>query len=125
MGAQIAVDIPEDELGTIETAGHSIAWCVIEMCSPWVDGSVEIEDFKSIPSLAMKTADKEVPQTSAEYAVWRHIRHAEAIPNQPGSGKLWLIEDWREWGDNTFNAAREFLRQYGASVSTEDARVEL
>jgi len=125
MGAYVSVAIPEDkERGMIETSGHSVAWCIIEMCSPWVDGSVNQEEFRIIPSAAMKAADKEVPQTLEEYEKWRRIRYTETLPNQPGSGKLWLIES-APWNPYPFEEAREFLRTYGKSSSTDDATVSL
>lgn len=122
MGARIAVDIPEDEVGTIETESHSIAWCVIEMCSCWMDGSQDEADFKTIPSHAMKMADRFVPKTLQGYSYWRQLRLCEA---QEEAGKLWLIEKNGNWPPQIFEPAREFLRQYGASVSTNDAVVTL
>ena len=124
MGAQVSVDLPELVCGTMESSGNSVAWCIIEMCSPWVDGSVNEDEFRIIPSAAMKMADKEVPQTLEEYNQWRRKRLVEALPNQPGSGKLWLIS-MGDWLPYPFEEAREFLRTYGKSSSTDDAAVSL
>jgi hypothetical protein len=124
MGASVSVDLPGLVYGTMETSGNSVAWCVIEMCSPWMDGSVNAKEFRTIPSAAMRAADKEVPQTLEAYNHWRRLRHAEALPNQPGSGKLWLIE-MNDWNSYPFEEAREFLRNYGKSSSTDDAHVML
>jgi hypothetical protein len=124
MGARIAVNIPEDELGMIETSTHSVAWCVIEMCSPWLNGAQHERDFKVIPSAALKTADREVPKSCEAYGHWRLYRTLEGVEGAPGSGKLWQIEHGN-WNASIFNEAREFLRQYGASTSTDDAEVKL
>jgi hypothetical protein len=120
MGSYACVNIPEDlECGMIETSAHSVAWCIVEMCSPWMDGSISEEDFKCIPSAAAKTADREVPQTLEGYNAWRRLRIAEPLANQPGSGKLWSMErvNWKQY---PFEEARAFLRTYGASTSTDD-----
>lgn len=126
MGAEIKVAIPEDlEFGQIETTGNSVAWCIIEMCSPWLNGSVNEDEFRTIPGAAMRAADKEVPLTLEAYNHWRLARHAEALPDQPGSGKLWLIHRDGGWLPHPFEEARQFLRTYAQSSSTDDASVSL
>lgn len=118
MGSYVSVAIPEDEeCGMIETSGHSVAWCIVEMCSPWMDGAQDEEDFKSIPSAAMKAADREVPQTLAGYNAWRKLRMVEW---PEGQKNLWNINGDRDWGTYPFDEAREFLRIYGKSSSTDD-----
>lgn len=117
MGSYASVAIPEDlECGMSETSGHSVAWCIVEMCSPWMDGSMDEAHFKCIPSAAMKAADREVPQTLEGYNAWRLLRLAEW---PEGQGRLWDMErgDWRVY---PFEEARAFLRVYGKSVSTDD-----
>jgi hypothetical protein len=115
MGARISVD-------EIETGSHSISWCVIEMCSPWLDGTQDENDFNVIPSTVLKAADEAVPRTEEDYARWRKMRTVEW---SEGQGRLWLIERNGEWPSQIFAPAREFLREYVQSGSNEDAYVDL
>lgn len=122
MGSYISVAIPEDqECGMIETSGHSVAWCIVEMCSPWMDGSQDENDFKSIPSAAMKAANKEVPITLDAYNAWRKKRLVEWPEDQR---RLWDIGG-RDWYVYPFEEARQFIHTYGNSVSIDDPEFKL
>lgn len=122
MGAYAWVGIPEDlECGMIETESHSEAWLIVEMCSPWMDGSQDESDFREIPGAAMRAADREVPMMLTQYDGWR----LEKLATWPdGQGRLWDITG-QIIGQAIFDRARNFIRTYAQSSETEGAEFML
>jgi hypothetical protein len=122
MGASVSANIPEDlEWGCIETTSHTAAWCIAEMCSPWMDGSIEAEDFKSIPCAALRAANQEVPDTFWAYHAWR-LEHLATWPD--GLGRLWDIVGSGLY-ERAFLEARQFIRTYATSSTLDDAVFEI
>jgi hypothetical protein len=122
MGSYVSVAIPEDEeCGMIESSGHSVAWLIVEMCSPWMDGTQDENAFNCIPSAAAKAADHEVPISLDGYNAWRKLRLVEW---PEGQKRLWDIGG-RDWYKYPFEEARDFLRTYGKSSSTDDIEFKL